>query len=263
MHDANRPPREHRSDLQCQLERCKLRFAGAIGRTFHSGSFLLTDLILVPTPREMESLRDRLQNDLGVEDCAFQLCGFGVIAAAARAAALISRYKPQRVILIGIAGSFDPERCPIGTACRFHQVGCFGIGVGSGEAYRSADQIGWQQFTGGDAQPQIGDVIALESTFVEGVPAAGKLLTCCSASANVDEAGLRRRMFPDAVAEDLEGFAVAMACALARVPLQIVRGISNEVGDRDLGSWRVDDALEAAADLAVRLVPRTWMPSPS
>ena len=210
----------------------------------------------------MDSLRHLMKCD-EVEDCAFQLCGFGVIAAAARAGALISRYKPQRVMLIGIAGSFDTERYRVGTACRFDQVACLGIGVGSGSHHQSADEIGWQQFTGGDAKPQIGDVIALESTFVEGVPAAGTLLTCCSASASPAEAASRRQRFPDAIAEDLEGFAVAMACALARVPLQIVRGISNEVGDRDLRNWRVDDALAASAELAIRLMPRTWMPSQS
>ena len=156
---------------------------------------------------------------------AFQLCGFGPIAAAARASGLISRYKPQRVLLIGIAGSFDTDRYAVGTACRFDQVVCSGVGVGIGTHHRSAEQIGWQQFSGGDAQPQIGDRIALDSSFVSGVPFAGELLTCCSASADPQETALRRQLFPDAVAEDMEGFAVAMACSLARVPLQIVRGI--------------------------------------
>ncbi len=198
-----------------------------------------------------------------LSSCAFQVCGFGPIAAAARASGLISRYKPERVLLIGIAGSFDTERAALGTACRFDQVSCFGIGVGTGIHHRSAGEIGWEQFSGGDAQPQIGDMIPLDSTFVEGVPSAGQLLTCCSASATAEEAEQRRQRFPAAVAEDMEGFAVAMACALGRVPLQIVRGMSNRVGDRDPNHWQIDDALAAAAELAIRLMPRTWMPSQS
>ena len=218
----------------------------------------LSDLILVPTSREMETVRQLLSRD--DKDLAFQLCGFGPIAAAARAGALIARYKPERVLLIGIAGSFDTERCPLGTACRFDQVTCLGIGVGSGVNHQSAYELGWQQFSGGDVKPEIGDIITLDSSFVEGVPCAGKLLTCCSASANLDEASQRHRLFPDAVAEDMEGFAVAMACSLARVPLQIVRGISNCVGDRDHSTWLIDDALAAAAKMARRLMPRAWMP---
>lgn len=223
----------------------------------------LSDLILVPTPREMEPLHRILEAEIAEASCAFQLCGFGPIAAAARASALISRYKPQRVMLIGIAGSFDTDRYPTGTACRFDQVVCSGIGVGLGSNHQSADQLGWHQFSGGDAQPQIGDLIPLDSTFVEGVPLAGQLLTCCSASASFDEARQRRGLFPQAVAEDMEGFAVAMACSLAHVPLQIVRGIANQVGHRDQRHWRIEEALEAAAAMAMRLMPRTWMPSQS
>lgn len=166
-------------------------------------------------------------------------------------------------MLIGIAGSLDTQQRPVGTACRFDQVACYGIGVGSGTDHKSAHDIGWQQFNADDAQPEIGDVITLDSTFVEGLPSANKLLTCCSASANAAEADGRRQLFPDAVAEDMEGFAVAMSCVLAGVPLQIVRGISNEVGDRRLKNWHVDEALEAAAALATRLMPRAWMPSQS
>jgi futalosine hydrolase len=224
----------------------------------------VTDLILVPTSRELESLRRCLPAALASQgNCAFQLCGFGVVAAATRAAALISRYRPERVLLIGIAGSFDTRRWPVGGACRFDRVACCGIGVGCGPAHRSAGEIGWPQFGGGDAQLEIGDEIVLESTFVNGISTAGLLLTCCSASATSQEAAARRDRYPEAAAEDMEGFAVAMACALARVPLQIVRGIANEVGNRDLRNWQIDDALAAAAKLATRLMPRVWMPSPS
>jgi futalosine hydrolase len=221
----------------------------------------LSDLILVPTPREMDSLRPLLK--LPQSDYALQLCGFGPIAAAARAAALIARYKPERVMLVGIAGGLDTDRHPPGTACRFDLVACTGIGVGGGTDHQSADQIGWLQFGGGDAQPQIGDVISLQSSFVEGIPSVGKLLTCCSASANAEEAGQRKRSFPDAIAEDMEGFGVAMACTLAQVPLQIVRGISNRAGDRDHQRWLIEEALAAAAEMAIRLTPRAWMPSQS
>ena len=59
-----------------------------------------------------------------------QLCGFGPIAAAARAGNLISRYQPERVLLVGIAGTFDAIRYPVGSAHRFTQTCCDGIGVG-------------------------------------------------------------------------------------------------------------------------------------
>ena len=204
-------------------------------------------------PRLAEQSRDG--------DYALQLCGFGAIAAAARAGSLIARYRPQRVLLIGIAGSYETSSIPIGSAVRFGQVACYGIGVGVGDQFVAASGLGWQQFSGGDAQPELGDLITLDSTFVSGVRSAGLLLSCCAASSNREEAEQRLRLFPEAVAEDMEGFGVAMACALAGIPLQIVRGISNQVGDRDPQHWHIDAAVSAAADLALRLMPRVWLPS--
>ncbi|MFK8113533.1 MAG: futalosine hydrolase [Rubripirellula sp.] len=220
----------------------------------------MTDLILVPTPGELETIRPLLGTES--DDLAFQVCGFGPIAAAARTAALISRYKASRVVLIGIAGSFDIAKYPVGSAGRFEEVACHGIGVGSGPDFQSATDLGWHQFSGGDdAQPKISDTIRLDSTYVANQKISGQLLTVCSASANAEEASIRRQMFPHAIAEDMEGFAVATACTLASVPLQIVRGISNQVGDRNHEHWQIEKALRSAAKLARRLMPQTWMPS--
>jgi futalosine hydrolase len=52
----------------------------------------------------------------------------------------------------------------------------------------------------------------------------------------------------------MEGFAVAAACRLAGVPLDIVRGISNTAGDRDTSGWQIEAACRAAAALAVMLL---------
>ena len=223
----------------------------------------MTDLILVPTPGEQEMLWPILQASELRHDWAFQLCGLGPIAAAARAAALVSRYKPDRVLLIGIAGAFDTDAHPVGSACRFDQVACYGIGVGSGSKYAGAGSLGMLQFNGGDANPKLGDVIDLISTFVRDVPCHGQLLTACSGSTNQDEVDQRKSLFPNAVAEDMEGFGVAMACTLAGVPLQIVRGISNRVGDRNHENWRVTEALHAAAELAMKIIPWGWIPTES
>ena len=48
----------------------------------------------------------------------------------------------------------------------------------------------------------------------------------------------------------MEGYAVALACRLENVPLVIVRGISNVVGDRQSKNWQTPQALIAAWSLA-------------
>ncbi len=60
----------------------------------------------------------------------------------------------------------------------------------------------------------------------------------------------------------MEGFAVALACRFAGVPLAIVRGISNAVGDRRFERWQMPEALDAAYLVAVDLLHRpAWSPA--
>lgn len=54
----------------------------------------------------------------------------------------------------------------------------------------------------------------------------------------------------------MEGFGVALACALHGVPLSIVRGFSNAVGERDPSRWKIPLALGAARALALALCER-------
>ena len=81
----------------------------------------------------------------------------------------------------------------------------------------------------------------------------------CSASATPEEAARKRERFPGAVAEDMEGFGVALACHLTGTPLRILRGISNLAGDRDHGNWRSAPALDGVREHARRvLTAESW-----
>lgn len=187
-----------------------------------------------------------------------ELCGFGPVVAATRAAQLIAEHRPERVLLVGIAGRYD-DRLAIGQAYAFERVACHGIGVGTGDAFMPAEAMGWKQWPG-DASGQsaaIGDAISCSSGMLSaaaGPARAGLLLSACAASAGGDDVQSRLRLWPEAVAEDMEGFAVAAACRLAGIPLDIVRGISNTAGDRDHSRWQIEAACRAAANLAATLL---------
>jgi futalosine hydrolase len=184
-----------------------------------------------------------------------ELCGFGSVVAAARAAQLIAEHRPERVLLVGIAGRYA-GRLAIGQAYAFERVACHGIGAGSGDAFMPAEAMGWKQWPG-DAAAAIGDTLPCASGLLPAADAparAGLLLSACSASAGEGDVRSRLGLYPDAAAEDMEGFAVAAACRLAGVPLDIVRGISNTAGDRDLSRWQIEAACRAAAELAAALL---------
>ena len=187
-----------------------------------------------------------------------ELCGFGSVVAAARAAQLIAEHRPERVLLVGIAGRYA-GRLAIGQAYAFEWVACHGIGAGSGDAFMPAEAMGWKQWPGdtSDATTPIGDSLPCTIGLLPAADAparAGLLLSACSASAGEGDVRSRLRLHPDAAAEDMEGFAVAAACRLAGVPLDIVRGISNTAGDRDLSRWQIEAACRAAAELAAALL---------
>jgi futalosine hydrolase len=193
-----------------------------------------------------------------------RLCGFGQVAAAARAAALIARHSPRQIVLVGIAGSLS-DAAPIGGACEFTTIIADGIGVGSGAAFRSAGEMGWAHWPGepphethpGDSttdtaslvtiSPRIVDRIVCDTETTTGT--SGGLLSVCAASSDPDHAAIRRRAYPDAIAEEMEAFGVAVACRLAGVRLRVIRGISNRAGSRDLKNWKIESALAAAAEL--------------
>ncbi len=177
-------------------------------------------LVLVPTELELRLL--------GPLERA-ELCGFGPVAAAARTAALLAERRPERVVLVGIAGTYDASAAPVGSALAIDGVTIDGF-----------DGAGFEPW------PGVGATIELRSST-----SPRTLVTVLAPSPSPAEAADRRRRHPGAIAEDMEGYGVAVACAIARVPLAIVRGISNEAGDRNTRGWKIREALAAARELAL------------
>jgi futalosine hydrolase len=211
-------------------------------------------LLLVPTELERGLIAPVVAAARG-SSIRSELSGFGPVVAAARAAQLIAKHRPDRVLLVGIAGRFS-GRLAIGEAYAFERVACHGIGAGSGDAFVPAESMGWPQWPGDGSDPatRIGGSLPCTSGRLPATARAGLLLSACAASADEADVRSRLRLHPDAAAEDMEGFAVAAACRLAGVPLDIVRGISNTAGDRDTSGWQIEAACRAAAALAVMLV---------
>ncbi len=226
-------------------------------------------LLLVPTEVEARRLADL--GGLPTGHAVRATCGFGPVAAAARAAHLMATQRPSRVLLVGIAGTYDEIEAPVGTALDFGAVALHGVGVDEGLQFKGPPAIGFPQWPGTDpTTPRIEDRLELAGTGLtraipgEVHPPRPLLLTTCAASGSVAQADVRRRLFPDALAEDMEGFGVALACALAGVPLRIVRGLSNRVGDRRPESWRIPAALAAARRLCLDVLGEAlWEPAGS
>lgn len=243
------------------------------------------DLILIPTSFE----RDQLLADPGLSaalsatQTEVAVCGFGPIAAAASTARLLTTRRTKWVILAGIAGSYGPE-LPLGSAWQVERVGSWGIGVGSGSDFRLGWELGWNQVSSpttapkmpmtspgvgipGVGSPESGEVIPLYTApLVRGGPNAGLSLTCTAASNSAADCELRRRNFPQAVVEEMEGFGVALACLEHQkatgqaIASGMVRGVSNFAGDRNKAHWQIAPALAAVAELLLQILTQDSAP---
>lgn len=204
-------------------------------------------LVLVPTQLE----RDQLELDTA-DDVRVELCGFGLVVAGAKASQLITSYRPQRVLLCGIAGALSDD-IDVGDACQFKRVGIHGIGVGHAGEHTAAEKLGWLQWKGGGIE--IGSELVLDFSG-DDETTRDLLVSVCAGSSNSFDAELVRSAFPAAFAEEMEGFAVATAAKLASVPCQIVRGFSNIAGDRDQNNWEIAEAMSSVSKLANQIIGR-------
>lgn len=192
-------------------------------------------LVLVPTERERMALAAALPRDLEPV-----LCGMGLAASGVLAARILHERRPSRVWLLGIAGTYDAGALPVGSAAWFGVVSSAGLGVeeDGGTAWPNRLERGRAQ---GRVVPE---------SFALADPEGPRLLSVAAATLGIDRARALAARNGSALAEDMEGWSVALAAWAADVPLSVGRGISNVAGDRSKASWRMQDALEAIAWLA-------------
>ncbi|QDV04663.1 Futalosine hydrolase [Planctomycetes bacterium Poly30] len=205
-----------------------------------------TTLLCVPTRFELDRLRVLAPEAVAPERWAgVAVIGFGPVAAAAAVSRLIAQRAPKHLILAGIAGTYGAAS-EAGSAITFGSVAMDGVGAGEGAAFVRPSTMGFPQWEGKlrddeSAVAAVFDRLDLESEGPE-------LLTVAAAADGSAMLEARRARFPDAVAEDMEGFGVALAAAMGNVGVSIVRGFSNVAGNRDPKTWAIDDALGAVAE---------------
>jgi futalosine hydrolase len=185
--------------------------------------------------------RDALGLDaLGVDAVAV---GVGVAAAAAGTARLLASGDYRAVVSVGIGGGFAGRVGPGGTALATESIAA-DLGADSPDGFLPLSELGF----GADRYPADGTLFeALRSVLPSAV--TGPVLTVSTVTGTASGTAEMRRRYPDAVAEAMEGFGVATAAAGAGVPFAEIRTVSNVVGPRDRGAWRIGAALAALADV--------------
>jgi futalosine hydrolase len=221
------------------------------------------DLVLVPTFVEAGLLLGRAANvqmdelpfgkpvrvKLGAADVRLAVCGFGLPSAGVGACLALGSLEslPERVLLVGTAGAIDVGRAPIGAAVVADGVQCVDVGLPVGRGGALTVELpglsDWPDFLPLNLPESI------RQSAKSGEIGHGTFVSVAAPSGSVEQAAAKGRLTRNAIAEEMEGYSVALACATWNVPLSIIRGISNEAGNRDKTTWRLVEAMDAVKQL--------------
>jgi futalosine hydrolase len=173
--------------------------------------------------------------------------GVGPAAAAAGTARLLAAADYRAVISAGIAGGF-PGRAPVGSTVLATRSIAADLGAESPGGFLPVEELGFGS-----------SVLAADPALLHALTAAlpgavtGDVLTLATVTGTAETASALAGRHPDAVAEAMEGFGVAVAAADRGLPFAELRTISNPLGPRDRGAWRLAEALDALSTASAAL----------
>ncbi|MFG1953141.1 futalosine hydrolase [Micromonospora sp. NPDC048830] len=185
--------------------------------------------------------------------------GVGPAVAAAATARLLALAEGAgrpygAVVSAGIAGGFAGRIAVGGTVLATRSVAA-DLGAESPDGFIPVDELGMppELLGGGTAVPVDPGLLA---TLRAALPAAtvGAVLTVSTVTGTAGSTRALADRYPDAVAEAMEGYGVAVAAAQAGLPFAELRTVSNPIGPRDRGAWRMREAFEALTAAAAALV---------
>ncbi|SCG45547.1 futalosine hydrolase [Micromonospora inositola] len=176
-------------------------------------------------------------------------------AATARLLALAEAAgRPYRaVVSAGIAGGFAGRVVVGGTVLATRSVAA-DLGAESPEGFIPVDELGMpaELLGGGVAVPADPGLLGALRTALPAA-AVGAVLTVSTVTGTVASTEALADRHPDAVAEAMEGYGVAVAAAQAGLPFAELRTVSNPIGPRDRGAWRMKEAFAALTAAAAAL----------
>jgi len=183
------------------------------------------------------------------------VCGVGKSAAAAATALRLADGGIAGVVSFGVAGAYPGSGLAVGDVAVAAEVAVLDEGLETGAAFRPFARPGMEvpgaAWTPTD--PVLRSELALSGhTFAVVVGRVATVSVCAGT-----ERLARERAETGAVAEGMEGAAVALAAARHGVPFVEVRGISNPCGPRDGAPFDLAAGVRAASAVLAGLGDRS------
>ncbi|QOY37909.1 futalosine hydrolase [Anaerobacillus isosaccharinicus] len=181
--------------------------------------------------------------------------GVGPVSAAISTTKALLTKKYDLVISAGIGGGFL-NQTEIGSIVVATEIIAADLGAETAEGFSSIEQLGF-----GTSRVSVDQV--LSNKLVNALQTAGlcvhtgPVLTLATVTGTKETASQLSTRIPGATVEAMEGFGVALAANDARLPILEIRTISNPVGPRDKGAWKIKEALlalEKASSILVEVL---------
>ena len=205
----------------------------------------MNTLYLIPSEIEWQAITKGAQFETSArlkvrktEKGIWMLCGVGPAAAALSCGFALSKWNPDRVILLGIGGAFRQSGLALGDVVQAASE-CFAdLGYREGDRYINLDQMNIDHLP--TANGALGCLYPLP--LLDRNTSNADFVTVSQVT-NSDIQAQRLMQSYGGGIENMEGAAVAMACAFYQIPFYQVRAVSNWVGPRDPSSWQTKTAL--------------------
>ena len=172
------------------------------------------------------------------------VCGVGKTGAAAATAARLAQGGVRGVVSFGVAGAYPTEGLAIGDVVVATEIGVLDEGLETGERFVPFARAGMEVPGAGWMTCDL-SLVAAPPRDAEFRVVHGRVATVsvCAGSARL----AAERAASGAIAESMEGAAVAYAATLYEVPFAEVRGVSNLCGPREGAPFDLATAVKNAA----------------
>lgn len=183
--------------------------------------------------------------------CDVLITGVGQVACAAHLSRVLMSGKYERVVQAGIAGSFTRE-VPIGSVAVVKEEAFADLGAESGGTFLDLFEMGLM--TEG-VHPFTGRFLVAPSVEVPSLldlPRVRSVTVSRVLSETHSIEWVRQRYSPSLV--NMEGAAFFYVALLHKVSFVALRSVSDMVGPRDKGAWRIPEAVEALDRVLCKMV---------
>lgn len=194
----------------------------------------MTIAILVAMGKELNLLLPLLDNTksetidgftfhsgkIGYNDIVAMQCGIGKVNAAIGTLTLLNNFKPELVINTGVAGGASQDAhvmdVIVGSSIAYHDVWC-----GPGTIYGEAS--GYPLYF--ESDKRFSSLIPERADIKRGLICSGDKFI-----ASLEEVQTIQKAFPQVLAVDMESATIAQVCYLRKIPVLVMRVISDSPG---------------------------------